>query len=372
MVSAAMAPRIQPLALARQHVATAPWCCEKGPQDTYTKHLDTFLTRHWNRDTEKQFDMNSLTLNCAANLMSFHEMVVDMAKGLATEALAKIGTPGIKDTSPIPKHTVSSTELGRFVKALYIFELVSKLFTVSRGEAEDHLGRLWLTFWMAFAPWEAKQVRCVMYMLKERIRKATKVKHLYTPRQIHPDCVRVLFDRGLSGMEDSMQAIAKTTDGNTLYRYLSSLEQFPEQYPSRGFNSWYLRTDPLWLTLVDRVDGPRAVSLNIDEILESYPDQANSGPVVAWYHDLIQDYVKDKDNDFLAYGRDNLFVCSFCMAQWGFVFWDHETLISISGGHMPELTRMRELAAQTQIAYIDWLRDTLDFAADRNIRFHTH
>lgn len=105
----------------------------------------------------------------------YGEVLSEIAREHATIVSSNYGNP--VDSRVILTHS----DIGRFTKALYIHQLVSDLFSRNSWNFSIHpplrnLDKAFVFFWESFAPWESEQVRCILHLLVNHIRRGSHEK----------------------------------------------------------------------------------------------------------------------------------------------------------------------------------------------------
>ncbi|KAI1086327.1 hypothetical protein F5B19DRAFT_479653 [Rostrohypoxylon terebratum] len=115
------------------------------------------------------------SLKVAYELVSFHRTVQEFASILSESAVHKgplstVEFSGIDIPPMAPDwvRQVSPTELSRFEKALYLFDLATVILPyMETFDFDDPDHNTWYAFWVCFPPWEHHQVRCIQQMLQD-------------------------------------------------------------------------------------------------------------------------------------------------------------------------------------------------------------
>ncbi|KAI0475355.1 hypothetical protein GGR56DRAFT_645708 [Xylariaceae sp. FL0804] len=164
LVDACIDPSLVQLALTRLHTGIAkrkmPFIRRIGLADMYLKWKPQESTR--------------ALLNEAAQLLRFNSAVERYANDLARRALNDLHLYRQVREGLLALDKLSDKEIGRFRRALYIFQIISDI--VAGDSILDYLDRFrsnrqpaWDRFWKHFAPWELYQVRSVQNLLAVRL-----------------------------------------------------------------------------------------------------------------------------------------------------------------------------------------------------------
>lgn len=158
------------LRLAAARLETSGWNRIHSPRsdEEDRKCVTRVMDCHLSRTSPSRANTFGMNLGDVAKLQSFHSVTLYYADVLSSIALYDAPGPLTEWHAhlPHPINCVSPTEFRRFVKALYIFELVGNLFKKEYMHDEDpNMYVANQEFWGHFAPWEQQQVRCVQTIL---------------------------------------------------------------------------------------------------------------------------------------------------------------------------------------------------------------
>ncbi|KAI0020638.1 hypothetical protein F4780DRAFT_357328 [Xylariomycetidae sp. FL0641] len=351
-ILAAIEPSLVPLAKLRLEAATADWAvarrntCRSLTNNEYSDQLNDFIGEIYERIHLQKHSVGPMTLPFAANLVSFHLTVSEFADELSSKALSRLPDrrPGVLASASV----ASTGELTRFKKALYIFQLVSLLLLdvediivryVSSNRRSMQINPLWETFWRSFEPWESQQVRCVQHILVEcafgagwieKYMMGQSPTHLLVEYKHHA----FVLHKGLS----ELQAL-RSGDGCTAMRQAFDEFGFTDSHRIDAY-----ARDAIWFRT--------GINIVMSRPINYHTDGTDAGPAEAWYHTLIQDKLEDPQ---LTQGQERIFYCGRCMAEFGFVFWDHQRLDMIAKGQMPDMPTLREIAVVDKDTFIHFL-----------------
>ncbi|KAI2471275.1 hypothetical protein F4781DRAFT_440703 [Annulohypoxylon bovei var. microspora] len=289
------------------------------------------------RNSDGFYSSFPCTLEKAHKVLSFHSTVCYFATTLAGQAVKKGRSPIKPFTNEIPSAPpyvtqVSSRELHRFIKALYIFDLASVILPC--GEAAGDMRDLWDNFWDHFSPWEQQQVRCVQRMLQDWIndrvilQRGARFKH-----RGERILGQFVIHKGLARLRACETEISTTQDpvtefANALFFNTSPLKEIV----------WMPGMDEFWLG-----EDEDTVTLDTIDLLSRYEEE-DSGPQDAWLHTLLENRI---DDPIFYEGHFTQFECEACMTVWGFVFWDRAKLDWYSQNDMPTTDEMLDAAEDT-------------------------
>ncbi|KAL7629708.1 hypothetical protein AAE478_001231 [Parahypoxylon ruwenzoriense] len=275
-------------------------------------------------------NVRSLSMCKARQLVSFHAAVTYYADVLARRAMSRGPRPTNQDTItgedvPACLKQVSARESDRFIRALYILQLVS------RPE--------WQGVWTNSPPWLNQQVRCIQEILQDHLLEViendpgnAKKRRPWVPSQsllaqfVVNTSLQVIWDQECQG---------------SIVRAVMAYQK--EATPSTIKQAWFSDDDKPWL----KRDAGGRVSLNVDHVVTAWLED-DSGPRDSWLHTLLQMQV-DEDTVFQP-GIGCQFRCDRCMTIWGFVFWDREKLVWHSYNTMPTFEQMTGAASDVFVS----------------------
>ncbi|KAI8635113.1 hypothetical protein F5Y19DRAFT_468986 [Xylariaceae sp. FL1651] len=265
--------------------------------------------------------------------LRLHKSIQYFARILARRAFQEAFTLVQKTPEP------SSIELQRFVKSLYILQLVSIRFPLRRVSTDAATMRDYnitlAKFWVNFAPWEMQQVRCIQCLLGNHIQGVMDANSdncfdyldssaPYVPRTV---MAAFILDQGVEGL----YVLEQHGHVQATRQALSSFQS--EWLSSRRIDAYCQNHDALWLQCVTDND----LSLDAEHVFRIYPEE-ESGPMESWYHTLLQAHVEDPMFDYAA---SNQFKCQRCMTGSGYMFWDHNRLTHRARRPFPTVHQMR-------------------------------
>ncbi|KAI3336188.1 hypothetical protein F4824DRAFT_509960 [Ustulina deusta] len=166
---------IMHLAVGIHMVTTAPWNVRNaGPitpgrpiPPAYMDSIVDFVEKYRRAEdlTLQKHHPEGLALSQLGRYLNMHNATRHYAKLLATHAKGRVpGNLGLG-------FEISPTVLFRYMRTLYVMQLVTELFSWRGGDRiiPQRMHLAWGTFWFSFYPWEIEQVFCVQKLLERYI-----------------------------------------------------------------------------------------------------------------------------------------------------------------------------------------------------------
>ncbi|GAW17589.1 hypothetical protein ANO14919_070480 [Xylariales sp. No.14919] len=293
------------------------------------------VDRHSGRENRRNWCDKVKSLSAASRCLDFHAVVEYWAQRLASKALEKsCRAQAEKYSCPNLDIEPTDTEMMRFCKALYIFELVSTAFPWL-GVEPDHFARRTRQAFQAFAkdvaPWEMQQVVSIQRLLldvmpdlMEIVDKATSrtdrkalLEHFYSWVLIEGLAQLRQLDQSPDEGVVSARATAAYFKDNRLARRAA----FNRVVETRGFQ--YCE---------------RNTNLHAGAIFQRYPEEED-GPKAWWYYSVLREVARF---DHPNWRSRPWYACGTCLLSYGYVFWDRETLVKLGqpGQGFPSLDGM--------------------------------
>ncbi|KAI0454162.1 hypothetical protein F5B21DRAFT_525237 [Xylaria acuta] len=299
--------------------------------------LDRHSGRHNRHNWHTQSRITKFPV--AAAYLEFNAPVEYWAKKVASRALRKAyamvprqrwrddpkSKPGLK-----PKPT--ATEMRRFCKALYIYQIQSTAFPWSyAAKYMEPIGTSYFCafqrFWYAIAPWELEQVRQVEILLG-----CALTSYFADPvEELGPVMDLFLIEQGLTRLR-ALDVMAHWRVGKA---------KFAEQWDlaaTRHGCSLRLPVTPWEFTLMEfDFDENGNTNLHAGEIFKKYPE-GDDGQKFWWYYAWLMvcppDTMKHRYNLTSA--------CWYCSYMLGYAFWDFDRLRKLTREECPSLDDLLE------------------------------
>ncbi|KAI1339856.1 hypothetical protein F5Y15DRAFT_415774 [Xylariaceae sp. FL0016] len=297
----------------------------------------------------KQADPDDITsFRAAFQYQSIHSTVQHYAYGLAGDALCKA-------PRPLRRWKLSASEYDRFVKALYMFEIICNGFWPLRALDQTQAWQVtWVRFWRRSAPWVMQQTRRVGELLIKHIEDVLVWDHDRAARRLI-DAPRVYNSTIMTSFafEHGLQVLGNLEKRGKIQATRHAVTSFVTRPESRPLQPCNNRLDMLWLKLSPNNDPNEfELSLDVDHVLFRYPE-TELGPTTSWYHTLVQSYLEDGVTDF---GADVHFSCGRCMGSY--MFWDLKRLNNIHKRKLPTITDLQNAAAESTVHPDDLVTST--------------
>ncbi|RWA05583.1 hypothetical protein EKO27_g9521 [Xylaria grammica] len=280
------------------------------------------VDRHSGRENRRNWCDKVKSLSVASKCLDFHAVVEYWAQRLASRALEKsCWAQAEKYSCPSLGIEPTDTEMMRFCKALYIFELVSTAFPWL-GVEPDHFARRTRQAFQAFAkdvaPWEMQQVVSIQRLLLD----------------VMPDLMEIV-DQATSRTD--RKALLEHFYSWVLIEGLAQLRQL-DQRPDEGVPGARLSTGS-WKREGSNTARETPISTP-GAIFQRYPEEED-GPKAWWYYSVLREVTRF---DHPNWRSRPWYACGTCLLSYGYVFWDRETLLKLGhpGQGFPSLDGMLE------------------------------
>ncbi|KAI0023767.1 hypothetical protein F4780DRAFT_776393 [Xylariomycetidae sp. FL0641] len=369
MVSNAILPALKPMAMAIYHAQEQPERFRVKEGDSISADTAQFTTKHLDIPTTS-FMIPRLNLKTADKVLFLHTTIEDLASTLSKRIAdrARYRDPYVVQAihrSMLGRHNPTAKEVQRFVKALYIFQLVCTLFpnvTTDRHSREDILAQ----FWRRFAPWELQQVRVLQYHLVEHIGEMMDTEEDVCCTRLpefdwsKPMMSEFLLSRGIDGLGQLQLQMNEGATTHALYHF--SFQCLRSGARHRRL-AWHPMHDALWLR-PDRSD-PLHMTLDVGPVLAAYPAaDGDDGPAESWCHTLLQTW--SVENRF--YYHQPPYQCDHCMTVEAYVFWDLQRARPDGPTDLlPSLAQMQAMAAETE-AFLEYEHEFVVRSRGRRLR----
>ncbi|KAI0023768.1 hypothetical protein F4780DRAFT_727723 [Xylariomycetidae sp. FL0641] len=320
------------------------------------------------------------TLKSAHPVLFLHSTIRDLAVTISTR-ISKVARPHGDPSWKRPVHISmpgtegpTATEIDRFIKALYIFQLVCQLFPTELPLDETIL---FDQFWRHFAPWELWQVIMIQHYLELHLFDSSRYRtsayfsittlvnrawQCFSPRskcdpayfrektwysrgrRLRPWINFFIIQQGLDGLGKlALQAKSSATT-KALHRFYSAKPR------SCRFRAWNVKSTGLWV--------PHDIELGIarcvTKILKAYPAaDGDNGPAETWMHTLLLSWpaLKFAYKDRVDSKATEPYICLSCRVLQGCCFWDEKRMREFSS-RLPTLDEIKTLIAERDIESI--------------------
>ncbi|KAI1750730.1 hypothetical protein F4782DRAFT_548492 [Xylaria castorea] len=297
------------------------------------------LDRHTGRHSRNWHTQSRITkFSVAASYLQLDVAVRYWAKKLANRALAKaysiVPRQRWRDdpkSKPGPNPKPTATEMSRFYKALYIYQLQSVAFPWPFNS--DHIRSVVISYYSAFhrfwhtvPPWEFEQVRQVEVLLG-----CDQLGYSYLPYPVvtFSHCYSSIFEQGLTRM-----------------RVLDALRPWPLGRVTRD-ELWEIN-NPYLLVRMPAIPGEympmdfdfdenRNTNLHAGGIFKQYPE-GDDGPKFWWYYSLLMEFPRIQ----MKHKYSLTSACRNHSFMLGYVFWDFERLRKMTREECPSIDDLLE------------------------------
>ncbi|KAI1120735.1 hypothetical protein F5Y10DRAFT_272763 [Nemania abortiva] len=248
--------------------------------------------------TLKKQHKKGLRLYEAAEYFDSYNIMCDYA-----ETLSGVATGLVPKHVEFPGPIVSPMVLLRYVKALYVMQLVSYLFSWSGRNAPRSVYRAWGVFWSCFFPWEYGQMCCANTFLHVHVAvltgKQMLISHFLGKKMIWrfvnfqgPKRLWTLEKKDVPG---AMEAAFESFSSCNHYQFISIAFPAPDYEMQTHFEKIARK--------LDEADG---------DALGAFGD-FHLGPMKMWYRNLVWGKMLEAKGNFF---------CIFCLTKAGYPFWD--------------------------------------------------
>ncbi|KAI1347302.1 hypothetical protein F5Y01DRAFT_318847 [Xylaria sp. FL0043] len=277
------------------------------------------LDRHIGRDRIRNWKTQSkITYFAIAHkYLKLYNCIDAWAQILACQALHRVAPCHLKS-----QLTPAKTEMHRFRKALYLFQLVSIAFPVEQEAlSTDGHSEAWDRLCKQVSPWERQQVRTLPLLLWTAIpcHKYVGVGGFQNDQRL-PWFYSVMLHRGLPDLLalSRSQAVDKGYSELELPLWLAR---------ARGWGiRRYAFDERLDIDEFQYDETGSYTDLFAGEIFERYPEK-DRGPKAWWYSQFLNLY-----GGFPTGLSEVKNICHTCIPLFGLVFWDFETLRMLDDG----------------------------------------
>ncbi|KAI0905619.1 hypothetical protein F4823DRAFT_632606 [Ustulina deusta] len=301
--------------LGRRHLEPEPGAL--GPViDILNRHIGVDNTDNWHKE--------SRVTKLSVGLRYFQLYA-------AVDYWAQILAPGALDSACRMKRDRNSaagdlclkptnTEMARFYKALYLFQIVSIAFPWESPEEGGH-SQAWARFCAQVSPWEMEQTRNLHLLLILNVHCTRNLLALALQRPGGPVTLRIMYAFVLTQGLPRLSALHKqgrdAKEGDNAYKTFSMSVQFPRAINTRII-AFHSKLD------VDKFgyDADDNTHLVARGIFERYPEEER-GPKAWWYYRFLDMHAQFEGG---MWRFQPWFRCNACLPLNGYAFWDFETL----------------------------------------------